>query len=73
MVEVKSLHVRCRLQMLDCMPSSEGIPLHALKWAKDLFGLSTFIHLKSSNLGDANWSERSVGALWGVGSSFSHQ
>ena len=45
-----------------------SIHLHALKWAKDLFGLSTLIDLKSSNLVDPNWSERSVGVLWGVGS-----
>ena len=41
-------------------------PLHAPKWAKDLFGLSTLIDLKRSNLGDPNWSERSVGVLWEV-------
>ena len=35
--------------------------LHALKWAKDIFKLFTLI-----DLGDPNWSERSVVVLWQV-------
>ena len=42
-------------------------PLHALKLVKDIFGLLTLIDLKSSKLGDPNWSERSVEVLWWVG------
>ena len=42
-------------------------PLHALKWAKGHFGLLTLIDVKSSNLEDPNWSERSVGVLWQMG------
>ena len=47
-----------------------SISLHVLKWAKHLFGLSTLIDLKSWNLGDLNWSDRSVEVLWEWGREF---
>ena len=51
------------------MPSSGGWKMqHSsahTEMAKDLFGLSTLIDLKCSNLGDPNLSERSIGVLWG--------
>ena len=44
---LKSLTVCLHLGAGKC-----SIPLHALKWAKELLGLSSLIDLKSSNLGD---------------------
>ena len=39
-----------------------NIYLQALKWAKDLLGFLALIDFKSSNLGDPNWFEKSVGS-----------
>ena len=68
-----SYYVRYRPEVLDCMPSSGGWKMQhssaCTEMGKGPFWTLNF-DLKSSNLGDPNWSERSVWVLWGGVGSF---
>ena len=77
-VEVMSLHVSGRPEVLDCMPSVWGLEqcnILCMHWNGPKTFCTLNFDLKSSNLGDQNSSERNVRVLWcvGEGLSFSYQ